>query len=132
MPALTMMIATSLIALATIGCAARYERSDVGVDSDEGRAVVKMLAELRAAGPAQVGNFIIDHAAGQLTAEQSAGLKATLTQFAAASTAQLVSLDRFGPEVYRAGIKLTDVRGTQTIFMLLVRTGGKLRWAGAN
>ncbi len=130
-----LLIIAAVLAAALLGggagCSSGYERHDVGVDSVEGKAVKKMLAELRG-GAAQVDKFIETHGAAGLTPSQATGLKNMLTQFAAAPKLRLVSIDRFGNNIFRAGITMSDAKTSPIIFVLLVANDGELRWAGAN
>lgn len=121
-----------LIGLMLAGCSPEYGHKTVGPDSPEGRTVTAMLQELRRGGKAGVDHFIDRHGASSLTLQQRRGLRAALEYLATTTGAlKLVELDRFGPRVFRAGVRVSGPPAV-TAALLLVESGGELRWAGPN
>ena len=94
--------------------------------------VQSLLAQLRAGGADGLDEVLADDCAGGLAPHQEAGRKAALERLASADSAGLTRLDRFGPNVYRATFDLGRGGRTRQMCMLLVRSDGKLLWAGRN
>jgi len=91
-----------------------------------------MIEALRDADPAERGERIDGQLAADLTDRQRQAARAALERIASADAAAVERLDAFGERVYRAAIALTQGPDEATLTMLLVETGGQLRWAGPN
>ncbi|MEX0776420.1 MAG: hypothetical protein WD042_12015 [Phycisphaeraceae bacterium] len=121
-----------MIALA--GCGSRYDHQALGPDSPQGQQIAGMIQVLRQAkGDRSLGELLQIQSADELTADQQRSLHAVLQRIASAPRAKLVSLDMFGPQVLRAGVRLADASGTTTtVYVLLVVQQDTARWAGPN
>ena len=114
------------------GCSEKYEQKDLGPDSPQGRQVRRMVDALRAGGTGNLDAAMAAQAVSGLDAAQSDAMRATLTELIQADAVQLVDLYLHGEKVYRASFRLTAGDQTRDLFMLLVETGGEIRWAGRN
>ena len=116
----------------TAGCSGKYKHERIGPDAKVFVQVQSLLAQLRATGADGLDKVLADDCAGGLASHQAAGRKAALERLAAADSAGLTRLDRFGPDVYRATFDLDRGGRKRQMCMLLVRSDGKLLWAGRN
>jgi len=115
------------------GCGGSYEQKPLGLTGPHADQVNAVLQELRdPQAPMPIANFIQQYGADQLTKPQIAALDATLQRIVSAKQVELVSLDRFGRQVYRAGIRCATPPKTDTFYVLLVEIDDQLRWAGPN
>ncbi len=119
------------LAAALAGCSEEYHRRDLSLDSPEARQIRQMVRRLRAAGEDGLDDYISAEGAENLTDQQRRGLRAALGEIIAAEKVELVRLDTFGENVYRAGFDLTG-RNRQRVFFLIIDKGDKLLWAGKN
>ena len=62
----------------------------------------------------------------------TAGLRATLAEIIEAEKVELHHLDRFGQNVCRARLDLTEDGQQREVFILLIENNDNLRWAGRN
>ena len=116
-----------VLCVAFVGCANDHEHRKVGKESSEFLAVAGMLKHLRAEG---AGRALADNGAPGLGGARKAALLAALQQLDEAETIELLAVDEFGPQVYRATFQ---INGEQNSSMLLVCPDGKkFYWAGNN
>jgi len=114
------------------GCAKEYRHKKLGSDSPEARQIGEMIAALRSAKPVGLEVAIARQSAGGLSQLQARSLRDALVRIAAAESAQVVELSRFGEKVYRAVIEVRTAEASEQVCMLLVSTAEGLRWAGPN
>jgi hypothetical protein len=122
----------SLMAASLAGCGDDYEHERLGPDSERFRGVSQMLSELRAAGEAGFDGMIDRHGAPNLPPQRRTALAAALRQLIEAEQAELIRMDAFGENVYRATFRLSIDGEERTTAMLLIETDDGLRWAGMN
>lgn len=125
-----MVVLVAVAALAA-GCQEKYQRGPVGLDSPQGRKVAAMIEAFRQA-PAAQREAVAGRDSARGTDEQRRGIYLALEPVATASKVELIAVDSFGPEIYRASIRL-DIKGGQAmLYMLLVTDGEEMKWAGRN
>ena len=130
-PAARTLICTGVLVVSiTAGCSGKYKHERIGPDAEVFVQVQSLLAHLRASGADGLDEVLADNCAGGLAPHQAAGRKAALERLASADSAGLTRLDRFGPDVYRATFDLGHDGQTRQMCMLLVRSDGRLLWAG--
>jgi hypothetical protein len=114
------------------GCSKDYEQKKLGTDSPQAAQVRAMVQSLRQAGEKGLLDVMKQQSAGSLSEPQTESLQASLRELAAAESAELDRIDRFGPEVYRATFTLASAGKTRPVALLLVSKANQLRWAGRN
>jgi len=116
-----------VLCVALVGCDSNHEHRKIGKDSPEFRTVAGMLKHLRAEG---ADRALADNGARGLGDARKGALLAALQQLDEAKTIELLAVDEFGPQVYRATFQID---GEQNFSMLLVCPDGKeFYWAGKN
>jgi hypothetical protein len=119
-------------AIAMTGCSKDFEQKKLGKDSPEASRVRAMVDALRQGGEKGLAETMKTQAAGGLTGSQELALQASLRELIAADAVEVDKVDSFGPQVYRATLKLSTGGKTRAVALLLVATGDELRWAGRN
>ncbi len=114
------------------GCSRDYEQKQLGDDSPQAGQVRDMIASLRQGGLERLDETMRRQAAEGLSRQQQAGLRATLAEIIEAEKVELNRLDRFGKNVCRAALDLSEGPQQSKVFVLLVESQGDLRWAGRN
>ena len=118
--------------LVAAGCSGEYKQDRLDADSRRAAEVRSLVASLREGGTDGIEGHLRRHASGGLTDVQTLALRATLAEIVNAEAVELARIDRFGDDIYRASLKLTSGGQIRTFTVLLVETGGALRWAGRN
>lgn len=121
-----------LALLPVAGCSDGYEQRRLAGDAPQRRELRVMVDALRSGGEEALEGFLAEHGASGLTDVQRAALRASLTEIVRAESVELTELDRFGRDVYRATLRMTTAGQTKPAYFLLIRSGGRLRWAGRN
>lgn len=125
--------AATVVFLGVVGCSDEYEHRRVNADDARSEEVREMIAALRSADGDELSQRIRAQALDELHDHQFAALRDVLEEVAAAERAELMRMDRFGRDVYRATIELSDDAGrTRQVSMLLVPRDRRLRWAKKN
>ena len=119
------------VALAA-GCSKDYGQKQLGDDSPQAGQVRAMIASLRRAGLERLDETMRQQAAEGISVQQQAGLRATLAEIIEAEKVELNRLDRFGKNVCRAALDLSEGERRSKVFVLFVESRGNLRWAGRN
>jgi hypothetical protein len=122
-------------ALLVCGCGDDYPHRRMRKDSPRAAQVAEMLRRLREGGPDGLEEAMRRDGAPDLEPARRTALRAALRQLVEAESAEIVRVDEFGENVYRATIELKTPAGPKTTAMLLVAPEGQgapLRWAGAN
>jgi len=112
------------------GCRKEYARDRLGADSGPAGEVRGMIDALRGAGQGRLDEMMQRQAADGLNSNQRAALRAALDGLIAADKVELLQVDRFGDEVYRASLLLSSTDKTTTVYLLLVMKDARLLWAG--
>lgn len=127
------VVLTASLVLAVLGgCSREYEQERLDSDDSRAEQVRRMIAELRSADEAELAQRVRSQAISDLDERQLAALRSGLEQVATAESAELLRLDRFGKDVFRATIELHDAGGSRQLSMLLVPRDDRLCWAKRN
>ncbi len=126
------LLLVGAVALMLGGCGDKYGQSENDSGSPQFARVASMLAELRSSDSGGIDEALTRQSAADLNQSQAASLRATLTMLAQAEQTELTGLDRFGKDIYRASIQVTNNRSRRSVYILLVDDGDDLRWAGMN
>lgn len=111
------------------GCSREYERADLGLDSPQATALSEMLRTLRDATDDQVEALAEPQIASGLPEEQRRAMAKSITRLARSDSLEVVSLDRFGKQIYRLGVRLSGPQESQDVALLVVESQGKFYWA---
>ncbi len=117
---------------AVTGCSRDYEQKKLGKDSPEAQRVRTMVDALRQGGEQGLAAAMRAQAAGGLTGAQELALQASLRELIAADGVEVEKVDSFGPQVYRATLRVSAGGQTRAVALLLVVKGDEFRWAGRN
>ena len=115
------------------GCSENtYEHTAVPTSSAAAQTIADQLEQIHGAAPESVDTLADALGAGELTPPQREALTALFRMISEADKAELVDVDRFGKQVYRARLNLTIGEEQKQLAVLLVRKKGKTMWAGPN
>ena len=123
-------ILTGAILLAA-GCEKTYEHERLDPDSERFGQVGRMIRQLREA-RADLDAVIARQVAGDLDEGRMAMLRAALEQIASADRARLQRVDAFGPDTYRATVKLSSGQAGRSVALLVGSGDGGMYWMGTN
>ncbi|MBI1336202.1 MAG: hypothetical protein GC164_04485 [Phycisphaera sp.] len=132
MRTLVTMLALTCVCLAPLGCEKKYAYRDLGLDSPEARQVEANLQRLRESAPDQRAELTKTQLDEGLKPELAQAITRALLDLASRPESKLVSVDRFGPDVYRAVFDRNANSGPNQTAFLLVKRNGDMKWVTLN
>jgi NAD-dependent DNA ligase len=120
------------VVAAAAGCSDEYEHRRLDAEDARTVEVREMVRALRSAGPDDLAPLAAAQSVPDADQRQAAALRQSLEQIASAEAAELLRLDRFGEDVYRAILELREAGRERKVSLLLVPADGELRWAKRN
>ncbi len=128
-----MLLLLAALAATTAGCRDEYAHERLDGRSPRFVKVAEMLASLRAAGESGFDAACDEQTAEGLDKNRRLAVRLTLRQLSDAKKVELLRVDRFGENMYRATIGYAWQGEKRTIALLLFADGeDNLRWAGRN
>ena len=116
-----------LLAMAAVGCSREYEHRKIGSQDPEFEAIAGMIQALRTEG---VDRTMAQASAAGLGSDQQQIVRAVLDELVQADRVELLSVDQFGDQLYRATVRIDDERNIPLLFARPERK--EFYWAGKN
>lgn len=114
------------------GCGGEYSQGSVSTDSQEARQVSGMIEVIRSSKDPATDPRIDEQFSSEEDPDMTKALRSAVVSLAKSPGLELVSLDRFGEQVYRVCFTFGQAPQTQRKTILLVSVDGRLRWAKVN
>ena len=114
------------------GCSGEYSQGSVSTDSPQGQQVAGMIQAIRESKDPATDPLIDEQFSNEEEPDTTKALRGAIVNLARSPGLELVSIDRFGDQVYRACFSFGQAPQTQRKTFLLVSVDGKLRWAKVN
>ena len=127
------IIAVAIVGSFTLsGCSGEYSQGSVSTDSPQAHQVAGMIQTIRTSKDPATDPLIDEQFSSEEEPDLTKALRGAVVNLARSPGLELVSIDRFGDQVYRACFTYGSPPQTQRKTILLVSIDGRLRWAKVN